>query len=75
MSSISRDELRFTLFPFIRRDEAKRWANSLEHREVSTWGDLIDKFMKKFFPSVKNVKRMQDLMLFKQRDRENLHDA
>lgn len=47
----------------------------MEHGEVTTWEDLIEKFMKKFFPTIKIAKRRQDLILFKQRDRKNLHDA
>lgn len=51
------------------------WTNFLEHEEVITWEDLIEKFMKKFFPPIEDAKGRQNLMLFKQIDRENLHNA
>lgn len=73
--SISRGELRLVLFPLTLRDEVKRWANSLEHGKVKIWKDLIERFIKKFFPPYKNAKRRKDLMVFKLRDSENLHDA
>ncbi|KAA0060174.1 hypothetical protein E6C27_scaffold542G00490 [Cucumis melo var. makuwa] len=38
-----------SLFFLTLRDEAKRWENSLEQGEVTTWEDLIEKFMKEFF--------------------------
>ncbi|KGN61375.1 hypothetical protein Csa_006401 [Cucumis sativus] len=54
----------FTLFPLTMRDEAKIWANSLETREVRTWEQLIEKFMKKFFQLHENSRRMRDIMNF-----------
>lgn len=32
-------------------------GNSLEHEEVTKWEDLIEKFMKKFVPPIKNDRR------------------
>lgn len=58
--------------PALLRDKAKGWANSLKHREITTWEDLIMKFMKKFFSPIENARRRQDMMLFKQRDKEKL---
>lgn len=40
-----------------------------------TWNDLIEKFTKKFFPPIENARIREDLMLFKQRDKENGNDA
>ena len=64
MPEILQDELRFALFPLTLRDEAKQWVNSLEEREVSTWDDMIEKFMKKFFLPIENARRRHDLMTF-----------
>lgn len=75
MSGISKDELRFALFSLTLRDKEKWWVNSLKHGEVTTCKELIENFMKKFFLPIKNARKRQELMLFKQRDRENLHDA
>lgn len=47
------------------KDKAKGWANSLEYGEITTWEDLIEKFMKKHFSPIDNARRSQDLMLFK----------
>lgn len=75
MLEISRDELRFTFFLLTLKNGAKQWENSLKHGKETTWEELIEKFMKKVFPLIENTRRRLDLMLFKQRDRENLHDA
>lgn len=55
--------------------KAKRWANSLEHWEVRTWEKLIEKFMKKFILSHENARWRKDIMIFHQKDRENLYDV
>lgn len=47
MPCISRDGLYFTLFLYTMRDEAMTWAKFIEHREVTTWQNLIKKFIKK----------------------------
>lgn len=70
MSGISTDELQSALFPSTLKDELKRLK--ILYGQVTTWEDLIENFIKKFFPSVENAKRRQNLMLLKQRDRENL---
>lgn len=49
-------ELFFTFFLISLRDEAKRWAKSLEAEAVRTWEQLIEKFMK-FFSPHENAKR------------------
>ncbi|WJZ92698.1 hypothetical protein VitviT2T_011680 [Vitis vinifera] len=43
------DLMRLKLFPFILKDKAKIWLNSLRPRSIRTWTDLQDEFLKKFF--------------------------
>lgn len=63
MSGISMDELQSALFPSTLKDELKRLK--ILNGQVTTWEDLIENFIKKFFPSVENAKRRQNLMLLK----------
>lgn len=64
MRGTLQDELCFTLFLLTLRDEAKRWPNSLEQGEVSTWDDLIEKVIKKFCPPFVNARRRKNLITF-----------
>ncbi|KGN45973.1 hypothetical protein Csa_005655 [Cucumis sativus] len=75
MPDISLDKLHLALFPLILHNETKQWANALEEEEATTSDNLIEKFMKKFFPPIENAIRRQDLMTFEQSNSENLIDA
>lgn len=62
------------MFPFSLRDEAREWAYSLEPGEIITWEQMMEKFMKKQFPSIEDSKRRRDIAHFQQKDRETLSD-
>lgn len=44
----------------------------LDAEDVTTWDQMVEKFMKRFFPPTENAKRRKDITNFKQKDRENL---
>ena len=50
-------KLRF--FPFSLKDKAKGWLYTLKPRFIGSWGEMTQKFYKKFFPpnKVQQVKR------------------
>ena len=73
--NITVDEIHLTLFPFSLRDEVRQCAYSFEPGEVTTWNQMIENFMKKFFPTTKNAKRRRDIANFQQKDKETLSDA
>uniref|UniRef100_UPI001C3D1ED9 retrotransposon gag family protein n=1 Tax=Picosynechococcus sp. (strain ATCC 27264 / PCC 7002 / PR-6) TaxID=32049 RepID=UPI001C3D1ED9 len=73
--NISADDIRLTLFPFSLRDEARQWAYSLEPGEITTWNQMIEKFMKKYFPLTENARRRRDIANFQQKDRETVSNA
>ncbi|MED6120823.1 hypothetical protein PIB30_024543 [Stylosanthes scabra] len=39
-----------TLFPFSLRDRAKEWFQVQPQESITTWADLVAKFLTKFFP-------------------------
>ncbi|XP_038902509.1 uncharacterized protein LOC120089167 [Benincasa hispida] len=42
---ITFEGIRLYLFPYTLRDEAKRWAYSLELNKITSWDQLVDRFM------------------------------
>ncbi|XP_017973115.1 PREDICTED: uncharacterized protein LOC108661374 [Theobroma cacao] len=56
------------LFPFSLRDKTKSWLNSLSNGSITTWEDLAQKFLTKFFLPVKSVKMRNDITSFTQFD-------
>ncbi|XP_038876668.1 uncharacterized protein LOC120069060 [Benincasa hispida] len=69
---ITPDGIRLYFFPYTLRDEAKRWAHSLEPNEITSWDKFMEQFMKKFFPTAVNARRCKDVLNFKQMDNETL---
>ena len=49
-NEVTDDAIRLRLFPFSLRDKAKVWLNSLPHGIITTWEELAQKFLAKYFP-------------------------
>ena len=47
------ESVKLRLFPFSLKDRAKAWLNSLPTGTITTWDQLFNKFLAKFFPMSK----------------------
>ena len=74
-NGVSDDAIRLRLFPFSLRDKAKSWLNSLPQETITTWDELAQKFLAKFFPPAKTAKMRNDITQFVQHDMETLYEA
>jgi hypothetical protein len=72
---VSNDAIWLRMFPFSLRDSAKAWLNSLLNRSITTWDDLAQKFLSKYFPPAKTTKLRNDITTFSQDDGESLYKA
>ncbi|XP_038896560.1 uncharacterized protein LOC120084813 [Benincasa hispida] len=72
---VTPEELRLYLFPYTLRDEARRWAQSLEPDEINAWDQLVERFMNRFFSSAVNPRRRGDVLNFEQKGYETLSTA
>ena len=63
------------LFPFTLKDKAKDWLNSLPLGSVTTWADLAQKFLAKYFPPAKTARMRNEITTFSQFDGESLYEA
>ena len=75
MAGVPQDSIRQTLFPFSLKDEARQWAYSFEPGEITTWSQMVEKFMHKYFPPTVSAKRRRDIVTFEQKDSETLSEA
>jgi len=47
--------IRLSLFSFSLSGEAKRWLHSLKENSLKSWDEVVDKFLKKYFPELKTA--------------------
>ena len=74
-NGVSDDAVRLRLFPFSLRDKAKSWLNSQPAASITTWEDLAQKFLAKFFPPAKTAKLRNEITMFDQQHGESLYEA
>ena len=75
IASVIEDAVRLKLFPYSLRDRARAWLNSLPPSSISTWQELAERFLVKYFPPRKNAKLRNEITTFQQLDDESLYKA
>jgi len=63
------------LFSFSLASEAKRWFHSFKGNNLRTWEEVVDKFLKKYFPESKTAQGKVDIFSFHQSLDESLSEA
>ncbi|KAJ9544806.1 hypothetical protein OSB04_024513 [Centaurea solstitialis] len=72
---VSPSALRLSLFPFSLKERARAWYDSLEPDSITSWNQMAEKFLKKYFPPTRNAKSRLDISTFKQWEDEPVPDA
>ena len=55
-NGVSDDAIRLRLFPFSLKDKAKQWLILEPPNSITSWDDLSNKFLARFFPPTKAAK-------------------
>nr|GEY18855.1 zinc finger, CCHC-type [Tanacetum cinerariifolium] len=71
----NRERTRLRLFQFSLHDQASKWLERLPAGSISTWGDLITRFLAQLFLPGRTVKLRNDILMFQQHQRESLSKA
>ena len=74
-NGVTEEALRLRLFLLSLADRAKHWLTSQPPDSITSWNDLVQKFLTKFFPPTKIAQLVQEINTFRQRDGENLAEA
>ncbi|KAI3797202.1 hypothetical protein L1987_32457 [Smallanthus sonchifolius] len=69
----SDDAIRLRLFPFSLRSRAIEWLESLSPGSITTWAEMAEQFLKKYFPPDKTAKLRSSITGFRQDEDESLH--
>jgi len=67
--------VRLHLFPFYLRDRASTWFHSLQNGSITSWDQMRQAFLAKFFPHSKTSQLRDQIIRFTQRDGESLYDV
>ena len=74
-NGVTEEALRLRLFPLSLGDRAKHWLTSQPPDSITSWNDLVQKFLTKFFPPSKIAQLVQEINTFGQLEGENLAEA
>ncbi|KAM1100607.1 hypothetical protein TB2_006941 [Malus domestica] len=69
------EAIKLCLFPFSLKDKAKAWLHFLPANSITTWTELQEKFLNKFFPSSKTLSLKKEILAFALKPNESFHEA
>ena len=75
LAGVPADAIRLSLFSFSLAGEAKRWLHSFKGNSLKSWDEVIEKFLKKYFPESKTVEDKDAISSFHQFPDETLSEA
>jgi len=71
----NQEAVRLHLFPFSLRDKVNAWFHSLEVGSITSWDQMRQAFLARFFPPSKTAKLRDQITWLYQKDGESLYDA
>ena len=74
-NGVSDDSTRLRLFPLSLKEKAKHWLISEPPDSITSWDDLSNKFLARFFPLAKAAKLRIDISSFYQYEEESFYEA
>ena len=75
LNGVRPEVIRLQLFPFSLRDVVATWFESLPVESETNWEELVDAYMRNFFPPTLTSKRRGEIIVFKQGEDESLYNA
>ena len=75
IAGVPKDAIHLNLFSFSLTDEAKRWFRLFKGNSLRTWDEVVEKFLKKYFPKSKTVEGKVEISSFHQHPDELLSEA
>ena len=75
IASVLDEAIRLSLFSFSLAKEAKRWIHSFKGNSLKTWEEVVEKFLKKYFPESNTAKGKAAISSFHHFLDESLSEA
>ncbi|KAM1127771.1 hypothetical protein ACFX2B_037288 [Malus domestica] len=71
----STESIKLRLFPYTLKDQARRWLLTLPSGSITTWAQLSEKFLNKYYPTSKTLDMRTQILSFAQKPNEEFHEA
>ncbi|GJZ82604.1 reverse transcriptase domain-containing protein [Tanacetum coccineum] len=75
LNQVPPDVIKLMLFPFSLEGAARTWLDKEPLNSITTWNDLVSKFVNHFFPPSKTTNLRNEIMRFQQRFGETFAEA
>ena len=75
LHGLNEDQLRMRCFPYTLKDRAKAWLMLLPPGSLTSWEEVYDKFINKFYSHQKTTKLRTKIVTFSQQEGELFHEA
>ena len=75
MNGVSKEAIRLRLFSRSLDGRAREWLDSLPVNSITTWNQLVEKFLNKYFSPAKTECLIKEIQNFQQFDMESLYEA
>ena len=75
LRGLMEDQLRMRCFPHTLKERASTWWMSLPPASMSTWQEVYDKFMGRYYSHSKTTSLRKQISTFEQLDEESFHEA
>ena len=75
LNKVRPEVIKLQLFPFSLRDVAVTWFKSLPVGSMNNWEELVEAYMRKFFPHALTSERRGEIIVFKKEKDESLYNA
>ncbi|CAL1405398.1 unnamed protein product [Linum trigynum] len=75
LNGVPDDAIRLHLFPHSLAGNAKRWLETQPPLSITSWDDLADKFVHRYYPASKTTEIQREITHFRQEPDESLRDA
>ncbi|WCJ31108.1 hypothetical protein M5689_012621 [Euphorbia peplus] len=72
---VSDDVICLKLFPFSLKDKAKNWLKNLQPGTITSWQEMANAFLMKYFPPRQAIKLRNEVSHFAQEEDESLAEA
>nr|GEU57246.1 reverse transcriptase domain-containing protein [Tanacetum cinerariifolium] len=72
---VPNSSIKLILFPFSLVGAARRWLEKEPSRSITTWEDLVSKFINEFFPPSRTTSLCNEISNFEQKFGESFHEA